>query len=147
MSEDEQTGLVNTDLHIVVLVKGVIHAVLHDARVSFCEIVLILIVWASCWRFRCFPARATPFALGFFFPLPHFGVVFCLFSLVAFLCPRFQDSFGSRQVFQPTLPSCDFILNDQSFRQDSLTLFRASSHCQYSSYLTAQPSCHFHTLV
>src|SRR5574341_740806 len=79
MRHDQQTLLIGSHLHILVLVKAIIGAVLHDARIRIGEVVLILIPWTGFgwlgWASFWF---VMPLAslLGTFF---HFGVILRFF--------------------------------------------------------------------
>jgi hypothetical protein len=69
------------------LVKALVSAVFHDARVRVSEVVLIFVARLRLRRFRCPPARlaAMPQA-RFLFPRLLFGFVVGFLSLVAPLC-------------------------------------------------------------
>ena len=89
-------------------VKSVIGTILHAARSWVGAMVLVLIAGTRLWRLGWFSPGPPLVVFGFFLALSAFGFVVGLFRRLAFLGPRFQDRFGRRPVFQPTLPSGDF---------------------------------------
>src|SRR5260221_13467977 len=96
---NQQAGLVDSGLGVVVLVKAVIGTMLHDRRVRVGEMVLVLV--ARAWRgrlWRFFPPPAGP-GLCIFPPLSDLCLGLRLFFLVALLFPLVPDLPGPRHGF------------------------------------------------
>ena len=104
MSHDQQALLIGRHLHIVVLVKAILGAVLHAARIRIGEVILI---FGARSRFR--RLRGTSFGfvvaltrfLGAFF---HFGFVLRCFGRIAFAGTLLQHLARLSQIDQPLLP-------------------------------------------
>jgi len=85
MGHDQHTLLIGSHLHIVVLVKASIGAVLHDARVGIGEVVLILVAGT---RLRGLGRASFRFVMtlaGFLGAFFQFGFILRFFSGVAFV--------------------------------------------------------------
>src|SRR5712691_11110443 len=113
VGHNQETLLFHGGLGIVMLIKAIVVAVFHDARLGVSEIVLVLVSWArGRWRGGTTTGVAASLA-GFGFALAYFGVVGSLLGFIAFLGPGFSDGFCLGQVGQPLLAKGDFIGDDQ----------------------------------
>src|SRR6266487_3860933 len=95
------------------LVKAVIGAVFHDARLGIGEVVLILVARSRLWRFRRRAAGVPPLLARFFFSRVPFRFVLSAFGLIAFLHAGCQHRFRLSQIGQALLATGDFIGEDQ----------------------------------
>ena len=107
MGHDQHTFLIGGHLHIVVLVKAIIRAVLHNPRIGIGEVVLILVAGTGFGRFGWtafgFVMTLAGFASAFF----QFGFILGFFRSVAFVGASFQNPFGFCQINQTLLPQID----------------------------------------
>ena len=83
MSHDEQTLLIDGELHMVILLTSGIRWIFHDARVRIGEVVLVPIAWSWygwCWRS---PARTTACLALFLSTLLSFRLILLLLGCCA----------------------------------------------------------------
>ncbi len=117
---NQQAVVLGRNLGIVMLVKAVIGAVFHDARLRIGEVVLILVARPRLWRFRRRAAGFPPLLARFFFSRVPFRFVRSAFGLIAFLRAGCQHRFRLRQIGQALLATGDCIGEDQPVGQGHL---------------------------
>ncbi len=94
VDHNQETVLIHGDLYIVMLVKALIVAVFHNARLGVGEVVLVLVARPRSGGLRDTPTGLTTRLPGFFFPCPHFGFILGQFGFIAFLRTDFHDGLG-----------------------------------------------------
>ena len=105
------------NLDVVVLVKALVGAVLHDARVGVGEVVLVLVAGARGRRCRPATSRLTTAFAGFLLPLPHLRFVLRLLRRFALLGPGVNDRLGFRQTRQSRFAQRNLVADHQAIGQ------------------------------
>ena len=110
LAHDQQARLIDRHLGVIVLVKALVGAVLHDARVGIGEVVLVLVARPAVGGWAGRPPGVRPLCRRAFASRSCTFASYSACSTASTLFgPRFQHRFGFCQPRQSRVPQGDFV--------------------------------------
>src|SRR2546429_836578 len=122
VSNNEQLGLIHSNLHIVSLLKSGIGGIFHDAGLGVSEVVLVSLAW-SWHRWRWWTTTRTLSCLPLpLFPFGYLGIILGLLGCCPLGGASLQHHFGLCQPFETRLSPGNLVTDYQPIR-DLLWVF------------------------